>query len=384
MKSHERWRLQESLNLAAAENRSSETSRHFLQTDLVNRYSNPKQINFHRGARFLDEIQGMAEELAKKVFDAKFADVRPVSGHLADMAVVMALAKSGDKILSVSAADGGYPGISEVGLGKFLGLKNVFFPFDKSRMNIKLEESKRLISEQKPRLIIFGASYILFPQPVSEIAASSNGAICVYDGSHVLGLIAGGEFQQPLKEGCSVLLGSTHKSFPGPQGGIIVSNDQTIFDSVAASMVPGIVDNIHLHRIASLAASLSEMLHYGRSYAKAVVRNARAMGKRLDQLGVKVKCGELGYSASHQVHLDYDAKQREDIADKLERASIIIDSGGRIGVAEVTRQGMGTNDVNQIAELVSDVILNKASLDSVRKRVRVIAREFRELAYTLE
>lgn len=383
-KGHEQWRVKECLNLAAAENMSSETSRQLLKTDFGNRYTNPKGSNFHRGTKFLDEIQELAEDFARKTFNAKFADVRPISGHLADMAVVMALTKRGDKVMSVSASDGGYPGTSQIGLGKFLGLVDVFFPFDKSKMNIDLDEAKVLVEREKPRLIIFGASYILFPQATREISDVSREAVRVYDGSHVLGLIAGGEFQDPLREGCSLLFGSTHKSFPGPQGGIIVSDDSDVFKQVADSMVPGIVDNIHSHRIAALAVSLLEMRKFGRSYAKAVIKNARALGRSLHNRGIVIKCSELGYSSSHQVHLDYDSEKREDFAGKLEEANVIIDNGGRLGVAEVTRLGMGIKEMERIGSLISLVLLNKEPPESVRKCIISLVREFREPKFVLE
>jgi glycine hydroxymethyltransferase len=380
---HENWRTRECLNLAAAENASSHSARELLRTDLGNRYTNPKGSNFHRGTKFLDEIHQLAEDFAKQTFNAKFADVRPISGHLADMAVVMSLTRRGDKVLSLSAMDGGYPGTSQKGLGKFLGLSDVFFPFDKRVMNINVEDAQLLIGRQQPRLVVFGASYILFPQPVREICAASEGAVHVYDGSHVLGLIAGGEFQDPLREGCSLLLGSTHKSFPGPQGGIIVSNDPVIFGQVADNMMPGIIDNIHLHRIAALAVSLLEMREFGKTYAKAVVGNARALGRSLEAHGIKVKCSGLGYSSSHQVHLDYEARELEIFADLLEKANMIIDNGGRLGVAEVTRLGMGLREMEQIAPLIALVLHGEESADSVKKRVVSIAREFTEPKFVL-
>jgi len=381
---HEQWRVNECLNLAAAENRSSKKARSFLQTDLGNRYSNPRLSNFHRGAQFLDEVQELAEEAARKVFNAQFADVRSISGHLAAMAVLMALTKRGDKILSLSPEDGGYPGTTQRGLGKFLGLEDRFFPYQRQNMNIDVEETIRLIAREKPRLVVFGASYILFPQPTKAISSAAQDAVCVYDGSHVLGLIAGGEFQDPLREGCSLLMGSTHKSFPGPQGGIILSNDERVFEEVARNMVPGIVDNVHLHRIAALALSLVEMLEFGKAYATAVVENARTLGKNLERLNVKVKAAHLGYSSSHQVHLDYDAKKREIFADKLEAANIIIDNGGRLGVAEATRLGMGTKEMERVAELVSLIVLGKESPNSVKRKVRSLVADFREPRYVLK
>ena len=130
-----------------------------------------------------------------------------------------------------------------------------------------------------------------------------------------------GRFQDPLRDGSSLLLGSTHKSFPGPQGGIILSNDEKVFDQVTNNMVPGIVDNVHTYRIAALTMSLLEMGRFGRRYATKVVENARAMGRNLDRLGVKVKCPEFEYSASDQVHLDYILEECESLADRLEKAN---------------------------------------------------------------
>src|SRR2546425_9990970 len=128
IKQHEEWRVGECLNLIPSENQSSSHSRSVFMTDLGNRYSAPDK--FYRGTRFLDEVQALAEDVAKKVFSARYADVRPLSGHTADMAVLPSLAPNGDKIISLSPVKGGDPGISPLGPGGRLGVKKFYFPYE--------------------------------------------------------------------------------------------------------------------------------------------------------------------------------------------------------------------------------------------------------------
>ena len=378
---HEKWRVGECLNISAAENFSSSAARQLLASDFVNRYSDER--GFHKGAKYLGEVEELAVEITKKVFRSKFADVRLISGHLCDVASILNLTKKGDTILSVAAENGGYPGISTAGIGSFIGTKDLFFPFDQEQFNIDIEKSKALLERRKPRLVAHGASRILFPQPVKELAKSSSESVRIYDGSHVLGLIAGGEFQDPLNEGCSLLIGSTHKSFPGPQGGIIVSNDEEVFNQVSGGIFPGLVDNIHWNRVAALVVVMAEMLQFGKEYARAIVRNSQALGKTLDELGVEVKGAKYGYSRSHQVILDYGEAASESLSNKLEQANIIADSGIRLGVSEVTRLGMGPNEMYTVGELVSSIVLGRESPTQVAKKVRSFVSEFREPKFVL-
>jgi glycine hydroxymethyltransferase len=209
IRQHESWRLGECLNMIVSENFSSPHTREMLTTDFGNRYTAPDK--FYRGARFMDEVQALAEDVARKVYNAKFADVRATSGHAADLAVLLTLIERGEKMVSVGVGNGGYPGISHLGLGQLLGLRNLYFPFDEELVNIDAAATKQMLEQEQPRLLIFGSSFIPFPQPVREISNMVDAStVCVYDGSHVMGLIAGGEFQNPLREGCSLLIGSDH------------------------------------------------------------------------------------------------------------------------------------------------------------------------------
>ncbi|MDV3244431.1 MAG: hypothetical protein LYZ66_04555 [Nitrososphaerales archaeon] len=381
IKDHEDWRLGECLNLIPSENRSSTLSRRMFTTDLGNRYNAPDK--FYRGTRYLDELQSLAEEIARKVFNARYADVRPLSGHTADMAVLLSLTQPGDKILSVSPDNGGYPGITHLGLGKLLGLRNIYFPYNDTTVNIDAKQSRALIRAEKPSVVVFGSSFIPFPHPTRELSDLHDGGACVYDGSHVLGLIAGGEFQDPLREGCSLLIGSTHKSLPGPQGGIILSNNEEAFARVSGKIHPGVVDNVHLNRVAALAVTLTEMIQFGKAYAQAVVKNSQALAKALNGRGVQVRGASVGFTKSHQVLLDYDAKKLLSVAERLELANIISDNGGRLGTSELTRMGYGPREMEEVAELVSFVVLGKKPIDFVKKGVKALVKNFTEPKYVL-
>ena len=382
VKQHEEWRLKDCLNLIPSENRGSQHMKSMFMTDLGNRYSAPDR--FYRGTRFADEVQALTEEIARKVFNARYADVRPLSGHTADMAVLLSLTRQEDKILSVSPDNGGYPGISHLGLGKILGLQNLYFPFNDKAVNIDAKQSASLIRSAKPKVIFFGASFIPFPHPTRELSDVYDGGTLIYDGSHVLGLIAGGEFQDPLREGCSLLIGSTHKSLPGPQGGIVLSNNEQVFSRVSGGIHPGIVDNVHLNRVTALAVALLEMLQFGRAYAKAVIHNSQTLAKGLDRRGVDLRGAAFGFSKSHQILLDYDTRKLQFLAQRLEQANIIVDEGGRIGTSELTRMGYGPDEMDEVAELMSLIILGKKHADFVKKEVKGLVKRFEQPTYVLK
>jgi glycine hydroxymethyltransferase len=383
IRQHESWRMGECLNMIVSENFSSPQTRGMLVTDFANRYTAPDR--FYRGARFMDEVQALAEEVARKVYNAKFADVRPTSGHAADLAVLLTLVSPGDKIVTVGVEHGGYPGISHLGLGRLLGLSNLYFAFDEATVNIDAKATKRLLEREMPKLLIFGSSFIPFPQPVREVSGMvDRKTVCVYDGSHVMGLLAGGEFQDPLREGCSLLFGSTHKSLPGPQGGLLLGNNEEIFDRVSSQIHPGIIDNVHWNRVAALAVSLLEMLQFGKAYAQAVVKNSQALAKGLADRGIAVRGAARGYSKSHQVLLECDKSRGELYGKRLEDANIIIDNGGRVGTSEATRMGMGPAEMDQIAELMAMSLQGKKPSDFVKKKVRSLIKDFKMPRYVLK
>jgi glycine hydroxymethyltransferase len=351
-----------------------------LSCDLSNRYASSE--HFYMGTRYIDQIHTETENLAKDIFGAKYADIRPISGHSADMIALTALAQHGDKIMVVGKGDGGYPGICQDGYPKIFGLDVVEFPFDKRIFNIDAKQAAVAIERERPRVVVFGASLILFPHPLPILAAVCEqvGASVVYDGSHVLGLIAGGRFQDPLREGAGALIGSTHKSFFGPQGGIILSN--TYEEALRGAVHPAIVDNAHWNRIAALHVALNEMKRFGRRYAEQVVRNSKALAKALDEQGVRLLGKVMGFTQSHQVIVDVPSEEEGSrLARRLEQANIIVDIGVRIGTSEETRRGMREGQMSKIAELIARVWIGNEDPIKVRKEVLRLRREFDSLHY---
>ena len=381
LQSHEGWRREQCLNLIASENVTSPAVRKILGSDLGHRYTAPD--HFYMGCKFIDQAENIARDLARDVFGSEWADVTPLSGHVADMTLISTFAQRGDKILTMGTEYGGYFGTSEVGYPRILGLVNLFFPFDKDRWNIETEKTVELIANEIPKLVILGASYILFPHPVEQIAkvCRETGTILAYDGSHVLGLIAGGAFQQPLREGVRILVGSTHKSFFGPQGGMIAAFKPE-GEKLKETIFPAIMDNAHWNRIAALAQALLEIKKFGRKYADQVIRNSRALAEALDEQGIPVRCKDYGYTASHQVLLDMDKlEDGAQVPEKLEQANVIVDRGIRLGTSEMTRRGMREREMNDIAEIVAKVIRSQVTISAARRKATALARKFRQVRY---
>jgi len=381
LENHERWRRGQCLNLIASENVTSPAVRKILGSDLGHRYT--ATDHFYMGCKFINQAESIARELVRDVFGSEWADVTPLSGHIADMTLLSTFARRGDKILTMGTEYGGYFGTSETGFPRILDLVNLYFPFDKDRWNIEIEKTVELIASEVPRLVILGASYILFPHPVEQIAKAcrESGAILAFDGSHVMGLIAGGAFQQPLKEGARILVGSTHKSFFGPQGGIMAAFKPE-GERLKETIFPAIMDNAHWNRIAALAQALLEMKRFGRKYAAQVIRNSRALGEALDERGIPVRCKDCGYTASHQVLLDMDRlKDSAQVPDKLEQANVIVDRGIRLGTSEMTRRGMREGDMNDVAEIIAKVIRSQETVSAARKKATALARKFRQVRY---
>jgi glycine hydroxymethyltransferase len=379
---HQKWRAEECLNLIPSENVTSHTVRQLLSGDMGHRYR--ADDRFYMGTRYLDELEAIGEKIACEVFGADWASLRPLSGHMADMIAVSTLTKPGGSVLTVSPANGGYPGLGDpTGYPSFVNVRTLFFPFDSEQMNIDVEKARGLIDDEKPSLVMFGQSYFLFPHPVKELVDTcrSAGARIAFDGSHVLGLIAGGEFQKPLREGAELLIGSTHKSLFGPQGGIMVGRS-SIEPDVKARQFPGLVDNAHWNRIAGLAWALDESRRVGSKYAQQVIANARALAKALHEGGIPVKCADHGFTASHQVLLDIDDQTEiENLAKKLEDANIIVDHGMRLGTCEATRRGMKPQDLERAAELVVRIYKGEEPA-KVRRLATRLRREFNKIVYT--
>ncbi|NPE07902.1 MAG: hypothetical protein GNW80_06450 [Asgard group archaeon] len=372
----------DSINLIASENYSSPFVRAILSSDLGNRYSS----DYYGGTKFIQQIISKTESFIRELFDADYAIVSPLSGNMCDLALILGLTKSGNKIMSVEAGDsGGYPLNYE-----FFNRKYLPFHFSKENMNILVEESIEAIKKQKPKLVIFGSSFFPFPHPVKEITQEFEKRKTIhfaFDGSHVLGLIAGKQFQDPLREGSSILVGSTHKSFPGPQGGLIVTNDMEKYETLSSTfdidLENGIklTDNVHAHRIAALGVAALEMLEFGKEYASQIVKNTKTLASTLDNHGIPVKFKHLDFSESHQVILDISSTNDKNmLKERAENLGLMIDSGIRLGTAEITRMGMKELEVKEIGEILAGIYHNDITED-MSWRIKDFARIFSSPAY---
>ena len=214
---------------------------------------------------YIDQVEEIAIQLAKKLFNAEFADVRAISGVIANLIVYTAFTEPGDHIMSISIPSGGHISYAKKKLwgtaGKVRGLKVHYFDFDEKEMNIDVDGTakkvKRLEKQGKRiKLFIMGASVFLFPEPVKEIReiADEIGAYIHFDGAHVAGLIAGGKFQDPLREGADVFTISTHKTLPGPQGGAVFSHNKHA-EVLKKAAFPSTMSNHHLHLVAGNSSS---------------------------------------------------------------------------------------------------------------------------------
>lgn len=378
LKKHKEERIKNCINLIPSENILSPEVRLLLACDFASRYTSDEK--FYMGTKYIDEVIELGNQVAREVFKARYVDLRMISGHIADLTFLVTYNSIGDTFVCISPEDGGYPGISREALPKILGLNVEYFPFDKEKLEIKVNETIDFIQRIKPQSVIFGASFILYPHPVREISkvAKDIGAVVGYDASHVLGLIAGEQFQDPLREGAEVMFGSTHKTLFGPQGGIIVSDVRNEF---MKKVYPSIVDNAHYNRIAALTMALFEVKEFGKSYAKQVVRNSQTLGKALLEFNMPIKCRKEIVTASHQVLLNPKSyHNNSEFAKELEKANIITDSGIRLGVNEVTRIGMKEEEMERIAELIYRVYKGEDK-EKIKEEVIKLKKDFDEIQY---
>ena len=369
---HETWRAR-CMNLIASENALSPAVRKALDNDLVQRYGNyaGRDLTDRRytGNKYLQEIEIGLEDIVREVFGAQEIELRAISGHVAGLSVIMATTKPGDTVLEISGTDGGHRLAEKAAESPLIDLKVLPLPFNPHLYNIDAKAACMLIKEVKPKLVILGSSNFLFPNPIQEIAAclaEFPEMVLAYDASHVLGLIACGDFQDPLKEGAHVMFGSTHKTLPGPQGGLILSNDATLMDRVSRAVYPGTVTNHHLMRSPALAIALNEM-QSNPGYAQNVIANAQALGTRLAERGIPIVAYEQGVTSSHTVLVETEQFGRgKNIAQTLEAADIMTSYTGlpealggegiRLGTAEVTRLGAGEPELRDAADIIASVL----------------------------
>jgi glycine hydroxymethyltransferase len=415
-RAHERYRDAECINLIASEGLKSPAVKEILRLsqDLECRYAEGEndlqghvKLRYYQGQKCITKIENCTADLMKDLFSCNWVDVRLVSGTHANLATFSGLsaATKNEKMVVAPLSCGAHISHDYTGLaGMVMGLETIDHAYNVDEMNIDPEKSAAVIRNAKPGIVTFGGSLFLFPHPLKELreAAREVGAFVVYDAAHVLGLIAGGQFQDPLREGADFITASTHKTFPGPQGGVVLANlkDERMrvaIKSVQHSIFPLTTSNTHLARLPAMGLAALEMKVFGLELAKQTVKNAQVAGEHLFENGVKVLGEKKGFTKSHQIAVnirEYGGGKK--VAENLEDANIIVNknllpyddpkdkknpSGLRIGFQDVTRRGFKEGDIKRLCALMIDVIKGRRTLPNVRKDTTALRQNFKEVKY---
>ena len=357
------------------------------------------------GTQFINEMERVAVEGLKALFNAEWADCRIQSGTLANTAVELAVTKPGDTIMSISLSAGSHTSHTSLGFPVFYGLNVVDIPFDDENINVDLPKLEEILKtmEVKPKLLILGGSLFVFRFPVREVRELldkySPETVLLFDAAHVDGLIVGGAMPNPLDEGADLISGSTYKTLGGPAGGFVVGRNPELFKKVKRAIYPGVTTSYHSGRLGALAATCISLLKVKDEYAPQVIRNAKALGAALDARGFNIVGKNHDYTDTHQVLIEMpeSADFRSVEAGQLLEDAYIITSpqllpweprnvvrnplGIRLGTQEVTRNGMKEKDMVTIADFMADVVLARKNPREVAEKVEAFRRSFKEPMY---
>ncbi|HDZ17722.1 MAG TPA: serine hydroxymethyltransferase [archaeon] len=406
--------------LIASENITSPAVDEACNSDFSHRYAEGwSGQRVYAGCEYIDKVEDICMDLTKEYFKCIHADVRPISGVVANLVMYNAFTSGNNgKMCCMSIVRGGHishgPRFAKSGreifgtAGTTRGINVEYLAFDNDEMNLNIDASAKVIREFEPELVLFGGSVFLFPHPVKELGdvAKEVGAYVGYDAAHVAGLIGSGFFQDPLREGADAMTLSTHKTLPGPQHGTLISNREDLIETLRSCAFPALLSNHHLHNVAGLAIALAEMLEFGKEYHKNVIENAQALGQALYERGFKVLMEHKGFTKSHQIVVDITDFEKTiglggDIERHLEKANIILNrnllpydltegrhyqnpGGLRIGTSEVTRLGMGKSEMIDIAEFIRSLLIKKKPPKIVKNEISEFKKSFQEIKYCFQ
>lgn len=385
----ETGRQQNKIELIASENFVSETVMEANGSPLTNKYAEgyPSK-RYYGGCEYVDIVENLAIERAKKLFGAGFANVQPHSGAQANMAVFFALLTPGDTVLSMSLAHGGHLSHgSPVNMsGKYFNI--VPYGVTESENVIDYDEVRRLALEHKPKLILAGAS--AYPRVIdfAKFAdiAKEVGAYFMVDMAHIAGLVAAGCHPSPMPY-ADVVTTTTHKTLRGPRGGLILTNNEELAKKINKAIFPGIQGGPLMHTIAAKAVCFKEALTDDfKAYQQQVVKNAKTLADTLVSEGFKLVSGGTD---NHLMLVDLTdsgvtGKEAEKMLDEVgitvnknaipfDTKSPFITSGIRIGTPASTSRGFKEEDMVEVGKLIALTIKDfEGSADEIRKRVQAL------------
>lgn len=382
-------RQEEGIELIASENFTSEAVMEAMGSYLTNKYSEGyPQKRYYGGCEVVDKIEQIAIDRAKKLFGAEHANVQPHSGSQANMAVYFTVLNPGDTVLGMDLSHGGHltHGSKVNFSGKLFNF--VSYGVNKKTEMIDYEEVRKIALENKPKLIIAGASAyprVLDFKKFKEIADEVNAYLMV-DMAHIAGLVAAGIHQSPVPYADFVTT-TTHKTLRGPRGGLILCKEKFAKD-LNKNIFPGMQGGPLIHVIAGKAVCFKEALEPSfKEYAKNVVENCKVLGEELVKKGFKLVSNGTD---NHLILVDLTnknvtGKEVENLLDKIgitlnkntvpnETRSPFVTSGVRIGTAAVTTKGYTTEDMKEIASIINAAIENKdGGLEELKIRVKKLS-----------
>lgn len=387
-------REQNKILLIASENYASRSVLEAQGSVFTNKYAEgyPNK-RYYGGCEYADMVEQLAIDRAKKVFGAGHVNVQPHSGSQANMAVYFAFLKPGDTILGMNLAHGGH--LSHGAAVNFTGMlyKTVFYGVNRDTGYIDMDEVRSLAFKHRPKMIITGASAYsrtIDFKAFSEIAKEV-GAYLLADIAHIAGLVAAGEHPSPIEYADFVTL-STHKTLRGPRGGIIMCKSEYA-NAIDKMIFPGIQGGPLVHVIAAKAVAFKEaMSEEFKQYQKNVIANAHRLASGLMQRGFKIISNGTD---NHLMLIDLrntniTGKEAEEVLDKagitVNKNSIPYDdkpptitSGIRIGTPCVTTRGMGEKEMDEIADIISNVlnnINNPSVINEMKKKTNAICERY--------
>ncbi len=378
-------RARPSLNLFPTENRMSPRALQALACDAVHRYPTSEGPDFFYGDTLgLSELYERCSQLACAFFGVRFAFVNLLSGLHAMHAVVSTFCKPGDRVFIMDPDCGGHYATGTI--CESYGYRYECIPFDRGSCLVDVEALERLARKNPPQLVYLDMSTIVRLPQIGRIrqAVGPEALICL-DASHILGLLPATPEGTGLDFGGSTCSGSTHKSFPGPQKGIFLTDDSRLADRLRARL-PFVVSSGHCNSVAALAITLEELLDHREHYASMVVRNARAFARCLAAGGFDVPGEAFGYTETHQVWIAPPASiSAIDWGKRLLAANVrstVVNlpvngrPGLRLGVQELTRMGMGEQEMENVADILKQCLLDRESPERIQREVAALSRTF--------
>lgn len=389
------------LHLTANENRLSRVAESFLNSPLSYRYllgsldirRGKKIVNtggcfMFKGMPGLAELEFEAQKAIFEMFGARGVDFRPTSGMSASMGTALIFSKPGDNVYSLKYTFGGH--FATRHFYSLMGRNQFDIAVDNKNFDLDYDSFEKQIKKYPAQLILLEPGTPLFSLDLKRIRKIAGpDAFIIYDGAHTLGLLAGGKFQTPFADGCDLIQGNTHKTFPGPQRGIVISKTEEIGDRVAKGFGAGLVSSAHANTYAALCITVLEMQRFGVAYAEQILSNAQALGNALLESGFDLLMRGNVFTETEQVLILDDNNFVN--CEKLHNANIATNARQgfdkeviRIGVQEVTRRGMKEEDMKIIAGFIKRIILDNENPEAVKKDVEEFNLKFSEIHYSFD